>query len=98
MTPALVAEIRNLPAIAAVPSVPPVEPAPPGQVAWLFRVAAFFEVERVAPKRFAETGARYRQLSRPAAAEEIRPVYSGAAPRAPGTDGRPRPPTGNEGP
>lgn len=90
--------MRSLLAIAAVPSVSSVDRTPLGRVAWLFRVAAFVNAERVARKRFAEIEARCRRFSHLAAAEEIRSLYSGSNPRAPGIDGRPQPPTGNERP
>lgn len=48
--------------------------------------------------RLTEIEARCRRLSHLAAEEEIRSLYSGSRPRAPGIDGRPQPPTGNERP
>lgn len=60
--------------LAAVPSISWVEPTPLGQAEWLVQVAAFFDAEEEARRRFAEIEARYQELADGAAGQESRPV------------------------
>ena len=64
---------RSLPAIAAARSAFRAETTPPGEAGRPFAVGTFSDAERIAGGRFAETGARCRQLCDPAVAEETGP-------------------------